>query len=221
MMHAPSPKKKLGLRNPNSSTTITDTEEPKPIEAWATQISSAWQKPTGAIFQVGDLLLKAKTEIPHGAFIDLIRNKLPFNERTAQRLMQIARDDRMRNASVQTLLPPSIPQLVTMSRLDESNFRRCVEALRVGDRDAFRSAIHRTKLKPGRVSNLPRETGTDALEWIDLTATTPPSDVAALLKGDRSADLQGVSDFIETLQALISPRRKKRPSSSQLDNATA
>ena len=51
------------------------------------------------IIEVGRTLVEAKKELQHGEFLAMIRNSLPFGEDTAQRLMTIARDERLTNAA--------------------------------------------------------------------------------------------------------------------------
>jgi hypothetical protein len=64
-----------------------------PVDDWAEQITTSWQKPRiEGIIRTGKLLLAAKKALDRGTFISMIRSDeaLPFNERTAQRLMKIA-----------------------------------------------------------------------------------------------------------------------------------
>jgi hypothetical protein len=89
---------------------------------WATRIRAAWQKSVAAIFEVGDLLIAAKKKMPHGQFERMVQNALPFGERTAQALMKIARDKRLREAHRGALLPPSWRTLDELTRLTDEQF---------------------------------------------------------------------------------------------------
>jgi Protein of unknown function (DUF3102) len=64
---------------------------------WAGQISAAWRSSIEAIFECGRLLIAAKDALDHGEFTKMVEHDLPFGERTAQRLMVIARDTRLTN----------------------------------------------------------------------------------------------------------------------------
>lgn len=55
----------------------------------------------------GTLLVEAKTALPHGDFQAMVESELPFGQRTAQRLMAMAGDERITNATHGSHLPPS------------------------------------------------------------------------------------------------------------------
>jgi Protein of unknown function (DUF3102) len=61
-----------------------------PREKWAKRIAAAWQKQVLSIFEVGALLEAAKAELRHGEWMTLVKNELPFGQRTANMLMKIA-----------------------------------------------------------------------------------------------------------------------------------
>lgn len=86
---------------------------------WANAIMSAWRAGVAGIFGAGDRLAAAKKALPHGDFLDMVEEQLPFGKRKAQMLMAIAADKRLREAQNFALLPPSIPALYDISRLDD------------------------------------------------------------------------------------------------------
>jgi hypothetical protein len=90
---------------------------------WAGKIRVAWQKSVAAIFEVGDLLNAAKKTVPRGQFTTMIESKLPFGERTAQMLMGVADDPRLRNPKQISLLPPSWGTLYALSQLTDKQFK--------------------------------------------------------------------------------------------------
>jgi hypothetical protein len=64
---------------------------------------------TKALFRIGYDLIEAKVgenRLPHGQFIAMVENDLPFGRRTAQRLMAIARDVRLSKREMFRVLPP-------------------------------------------------------------------------------------------------------------------
>jgi hypothetical protein len=91
-------------------------------KTWASKITAAWQKSVAAIFEAGDLLIAAKDELAHGEFARMIMHELPFSPRTAQSLMAIARDERLRKAHHDALLPPSWRTLDELTRVDDEQF---------------------------------------------------------------------------------------------------
>src|SRR5262249_61351776 len=64
-----------------------------------------------------------KAELPHGRFEQMINAELPFGERTAQCLMAIARDKRLRKRTMVRLLPSCWRTLDELTRLDDAQFR--------------------------------------------------------------------------------------------------
>ena len=72
--------------------------------AWAARITAATRKTVEAMIETGRLLLEAKESLGHGEFLAMVRADLPFGPRTAQRLMGIARNQRLANASIRSLL---------------------------------------------------------------------------------------------------------------------
>jgi Protein of unknown function (DUF3102) len=89
---------------------------------WAKQISAAWRSSIEGIFKCGRLLIKAKEKLDHGQFAKMIEHDLPFGERSAQRLMAIARDSRLTNPTHASLLPQSWMTLFELSRLSDAHF---------------------------------------------------------------------------------------------------
>jgi hypothetical protein len=90
-----------------------------PVDYWAEQITASWQKPRiEGIIRTGKLLLAAKKALDRGTFISMIRSDeaLPFNERTAQRLMKIAEHPVLTNATHVSYLPTSWGTLYELSK---------------------------------------------------------------------------------------------------------
>jgi hypothetical protein len=92
------------------------------------RINAAWRKAATAYIDIGNMLIEAKDAVKHGEWIDLL-GKLDFDKRTAQKLMEIARDERLAKASALTLLPQHWTTLYALTRLGDDEFER---ALSVG-----------------------------------------------------------------------------------------
>jgi hypothetical protein len=84
---------------------------------WTSRIAAAWQKGVEAILETGRLLIEAKAALNHGEFESVIQLKLPFDRRTAQRLMAIARHPVVSNAAHAPHLPPSWMTLYELTKL--------------------------------------------------------------------------------------------------------
>ena len=92
------------------------------VNQWAASIIAAWQKSVAGIFEVGRLLIGAKDALPHGQWLELLETKLPFGPRTAQRLMAIARDGRLANATRVSCLPAAWGTLYDLTQLSDEQW---------------------------------------------------------------------------------------------------
>jgi len=70
------------------------------------------------------MLITAKKELPHGSFQIMVENELAFGARTAQRLMDVARDQRLSNPTHVSYLPASWGTLYELTKLDDDTFQR-------------------------------------------------------------------------------------------------
>jgi hypothetical protein len=95
---------------------------PRTRAQFAERIRSATRKTVEAMIEVGKLLIEAKAKLKHGEFIAMVRTDLPFKERTAQRLMAIAKSPVLANTSIQTLLPPHLHTLNDLAALPAEDF---------------------------------------------------------------------------------------------------
>lgn len=84
---------------------------------WAELITAAWRQSVNDVIRVGELLIKAKDSLPHGEFTKMIEGNLPFKSRSAEMLMEIARDERLTNAKYAAHLPPHWTTLHELTKL--------------------------------------------------------------------------------------------------------
>jgi hypothetical protein len=94
-------------------------------QGWIDRINAAWHKAATAYIDIGNLLIDAKKTVSHGDWADLL-GKLDFDKRTAQKLMEIARDERLSNPSHATLLPKHWTTLYELSKLPDAEFERAL-----------------------------------------------------------------------------------------------
>jgi hypothetical protein len=91
------------------------------VDEWAARITARWQDSVEAILDVGQMLVEAKAQVGHGSWLELV-GKLPFSERTAERLMAIGLNPLMQNPTHVSALPPSWGTLYALTRLSPEQF---------------------------------------------------------------------------------------------------
>jgi|SRR5580692_2119267 N6-adenosine-specific RNA methylase IME4 len=96
-------------------------------QVWANRITTCWRASFEGILETGHLLIAAKEALEHGEFEKMIRSELPFKTNTAQRLMAIARDERISNTANSPLLPPVWTTLYDLTKLDDDKFEERVK----------------------------------------------------------------------------------------------
>ena len=83
-----------------------------------------------AIFGIGHDLTEAKrgeSKLPHGEFIGMVENDLPFGRKTAHCFVAIARDTRLSNVSTMKHLPPHYGTLYKIIRLSDETLERLID----------------------------------------------------------------------------------------------
>lgn len=118
-------------------TAITNT---RTRQEWAEVINADWRKSIDSIIQSGHDLAAAKAELPHGEFLAMVEADLPFNAITAQRLMGLAGDPRITNASSRTHLPPSWRVLSALTNLSDDDFKAGVASGIISPETSLRKA---------------------------------------------------------------------------------
>jgi hypothetical protein len=130
MHDQPNPKdQEITMANRSStpkSKSVAKAPEIIPPTDYASRICAAWNKTLEGIFECGDLLVEAKAKLAHGKFAALIESGLPFGKRTAQMLMAIANDKRLRDANFSSHLPPSWHSLYAISRLKDNELNEAI-----------------------------------------------------------------------------------------------
>jgi N6-adenosine-specific RNA methylase IME4 len=109
---------------------------------WADRITAAWNKSRDGVMEVGRLLAEAKAALPHGEWIKMIENDLPFGAKTAQRLKTVAEDPKLSNGAHAHHLPGSWYTLYELTKLDDTEFAAGV------DRGIIRPDMERKDLTP-------------------------------------------------------------------------
>jgi hypothetical protein len=89
---------------------------------WAERITTAWSDQIEDIFQTGNLIEAAKCELPHGEFLKMVKEELPFSRQVAHRLMAIATNDNIRNVDPGPHLPVAWTILYELTKLTDEQF---------------------------------------------------------------------------------------------------
>jgi DNA N-6-adenine-methyltransferase (Dam) len=121
---------------------------PPTREVWASRITSSYRKSVLAIVETGQLLVAAKKALPHGEFGDMCELDLPFDIRTAQKLMAIASDPRI--TTQESYLPAAWTTLFELSKLDDETFQRGIDDGSINP-STSRKDVHRLKSYSGDI----------------------------------------------------------------------
>ena len=100
---------------------------PRSRKEWAARITFLYRNTVSAIISVGTALIEAKKSLPHGDFTPMVKRDLPFSERTAQRLMQIAGNSVLTDPSHASALPPNYTTLALLASWPEDELRDALE----------------------------------------------------------------------------------------------
>lgn len=95
---------------------------PLQIDEYAARIAACWRKSVDSILMAGKLLKHAKDNLAHGEFLEMVERSLPFKRNTAERLMAIAKDERIANAAHAPILPTHWSTLYELTKLDNEQF---------------------------------------------------------------------------------------------------
>jgi len=99
------------------------------------RIRARWQDSAQAIIDVGLMLVEAKEQSPYGTWQWMFSpdnpERLPFGDRTAQRLMQTVKNPVLTNPTHGSVLPPSWRTIHELSKVPEPELVRAFEDGRI------------------------------------------------------------------------------------------
>lgn len=103
-----------------------------PADAWtpeqaAEHVRESWQNAVEGIIETGQRLIEAKARVGHGGWLPTVE-RLPFSERTAQILMQVARHPDLPNPQHVAHLPASWGTLGVLAQLPPGEIPKRIEA---------------------------------------------------------------------------------------------
>lgn len=147
-------------------------------DAWALLINGAFRRSYDATIEAGKLLIAAKEKLaPHGTWLPMLETKLDFSPDTAQRLMAIARDQRLTNTEHVRYLPRSSSTLYALTRLSDEQFQQGIE-LKIISPDMERKDVER--LRPRQERHLHDEGAFESSDESGSPVEDNPDDPAAL-----------------------------------------
>jgi hypothetical protein len=88
-------------------------------QRYAEKIAATWQKSIDSFLETGRQLRQAQHELPYGTFEEMVASDLPFDKRTAERLMLIAKHPVISDPAHAPLLPPSWMTLYELTKIDK------------------------------------------------------------------------------------------------------
>lgn len=126
--------KKAKADVPDSEDTVVSDQmqseasaDPTDVDTFAGMITEAWRASVGGIVAVGRLLMRAKAELPHGQFGLLFKEKkVPFSDRTGERLMEVAQHPIISDPTHGSVLPPHWRTLHAMTKIPAEQLKKLI-----------------------------------------------------------------------------------------------
>jgi hypothetical protein len=177
----------------DTHTATTTSRSADGTSMWVNRITEVWQSHVPLIFEVGNLLVRAKQDpqLPHGAWMRMAKTKLPFGYSVANRLMKIAECEHFRNLAHGPTLPACWRTLYELTKLTPAQFaagiasgeinpgiqRKAITELRGAQaRMAARPGLREQLAEANREIERLRRSGGDL-----FGANDSPRDIAAVL----------------------------------------
>ena len=197
--------KKAPERGGDDKTVVPSDTLGSDLDSYAAAITAAWYKTIEGIIEAGQLLNRAKAELGHGNFQTLFQDrKVPFGERTAQRLMAIAEHPILTNPTHASALPRSWTTLYALTALPERELEVMLVEGRINSEtgrpevEEIASKIRDTELQAAVIESLSKLA--KAIErWPDAAELAPNLSVHDL------GDLAKLSAWITSLQLAFPP----------------
>ncbi|MBF0339761.1 MAG: DUF3102 domain-containing protein [Magnetococcales bacterium] len=139
-------------------TDVAVSTDPRTVDDFAAWITQSWRESMEGIMETGRRISEAKKALPHGEFLDLIEDRLPFGDDTALRLRRIAESERFSNPAPERDLPHSYTVLYELLGFRDDEFEKLTESGAI-NRNTTRKEIMAIKLA---LRNPPKKPGTSA-----------------------------------------------------------
>ena len=104
------------------------TVPPSDVGQWVIRITNQVEKSARGIVELGQLFMKAKAALKHGKWHELFQpGNLRFSQRTADKLIQVAKNTALANPPNSASLPPSLDALVLLAPLDANVIQTSID----------------------------------------------------------------------------------------------
>ena len=97
-------------------------------DQYAKRIRTAWSKTVEGILDVGQALIEAKSELKHGHFEHLVKERCPFGASAARQLMAVARHEVISNREFINVLPASWGTLYELSKFAPRELKHAIRS---------------------------------------------------------------------------------------------
>lgn len=194
-------------------------------EQWVERIAKAWRRTTESIIETGTIIADAKRGLPHGEFLKMVGDELPFSRQVAHRLMTVARNAVLSNVDSIPHLPPSWSALYELSKLDPPTLVAKIKDGTVNPKTTRRDVMAwRKQPPPGEATPMDQPTATPpklsgpvfrvpvgktvsgmCREGIELERTGTPSDDAAKAIGIGAAHYRQARTIVRLADMELNP----------------
>jgi hypothetical protein len=109
------------------SASITPYKPSRRIQSYTSKIKKAWRKALDGILEAGLILHEAHEKLDPNSWQNLINHELPFERRTAEKLLKISQDVRLTDPNNAQYLPPRWTTLHELTYLSQKQFDAAVK----------------------------------------------------------------------------------------------
>ena len=168
---------------------------------WASRINARWRHSVENIIEAGRLLIDAKASLAHGQFESMVKTRLDFSASVAQRLMIVARDNRLTNPAHAQLLPRSWMTLYELTKLTDDEFALGVDKGIIGP-EMERADVELIRPRPQRV---PEPAESDDPDHSATGGVLIPSMDAKQSEEQEAGETRAASASASSFPALLAP----------------
>lgn len=149
------------------------------VNNFVNEIRGHYQKTVNSIFEIGEALKRARHELDRDDYNSMCENKLPFGPRTADRYIQVASDERLRDEQLTMRLPASYATLAEIAGMDDDKFADIKQLIldKEGDEITKREVL---EIKKGKPNEKPKK---QPDETVDTGGVQPPEETDEQAEG--------------------------------------
>lgn len=111
----------------SNTAAATEPVQTKDRTYFANQIRIRWSKARESILEVGRLIIQARETLPREEYSKFIKNDLPFNYSTLQKLKNLAQNEKINDPKNKDLLPHSWNTLCEVIHLSDEAFEAGIQ----------------------------------------------------------------------------------------------